>query len=221
MLQTSTSQSGMYVYGVQGNPVSLTTEGSATSYLDEFDPYGGAMTTQNSGGTGYVQHPYVYGGGLQDRSTGLIKFGQRWYDLSTGSRVQQDILNAHLDPLNANRYSYANRNPVNYSAPPAGGSNSMEDYEARRRTGHILPRCTQAREGVPQEKCSRGRRSGLSLVASRVLQQSSRTRASTGANSRSFVGGTLPCATAAAGSPTRGRPFSPLVAPVKKHLLST
>jgi hypothetical protein len=26
----------------------------------------GVTTTQNSGGTGYVQNPYTYGGGLQD-----------------------------------------------------------------------------------------------------------------------------------------------------------
>jgi RHS repeat-associated protein len=117
MLQTSTGQSGMYVYDGQGNPVSLTTEGSATSYLYEFDPYGGATTTQNSGGTGYVQNPYTYGGGLQDRSTGLIKFGERWYDPSTGSWVQRDALNAPLDPGNANRYAYASGNPINRSDP--------------------------------------------------------------------------------------------------------
>jgi RHS repeat-associated protein len=121
MLQTSTGQSGMYVYDGQGNPVSLTTEGSATSYLYEFDPYGGATTTQNSGGTGYVQNPYTYGGGLQDRSTGLIKFGQRWYDPSTGSWVQQDALNAPLDPSNANRYSYAGGNPINFVDPTGEG----------------------------------------------------------------------------------------------------
>ena len=117
MLQTSTGQSAMYVYDGQGNPVSLTTETSGTSYLYEFDPYGGATTTQNSGGTGYPQNPYIYGGGLQDRSTGLIKFGQRWYDPTTGSWVQQDALNAPLDPGNANRCSYAAGNPVNYTDP--------------------------------------------------------------------------------------------------------
>jgi RHS repeat-associated protein len=121
MLQTSTGQSGMYVYDGMGNPVSLTTEGSATSYLYEFDPYGGATTTQNSGGTGYIQNPYTYGGGLQDKSTGLIKFGQRWYDPATGAWAQQDILNAPLDPANANRYAFANGNPVNFSDPSGLG----------------------------------------------------------------------------------------------------
>lgn len=137
MLQTSTGQSGMYVYDGQGNPVSLTTEGSATSYLYEFDPYGGATTTQNSGGTGYIQNPYVYGGGLQDRSTGLIKFGQRWYDPSTGSWVQQDTLNAPLDPLNANRYSYANGNPVNYT-DPLGMSLWSKAKKAAKKVGRTL-----------------------------------------------------------------------------------
>jgi len=121
MLQTSTGQSAMYVYDGQNNPVSLTTETSGTSYLYEFDPYGGATTAQNSGGTGYPQNPYIYGGGLQDRSTGLIKFGQRWYDPSTGAWVQQDALNAPLDPGNANRYVYASGNPIN-KADPTGRS---------------------------------------------------------------------------------------------------
>lgn len=117
MLQTSTDQTGMYVYDGQGNPVSLTSEGSTTSYLYELDPYGTATTTQNAGDTAYVENPYTYGGGLQDRTTGLIKFGQRWYDSTTGSWIQQDALNAPLDPLNANRYTYASGNPINLADP--------------------------------------------------------------------------------------------------------
>ncbi len=147
MLQTSTGQSGMYVYDGQGNPVSLTTEGSATSYLYEFDPYGGATTTQNSGGTGYVQNPYTYGGGLQDRSTGLIKFGQRWYDPSTGSWVQQDALNAPLDPGNANRYSYAGGNPINFS-DVSGTRSCVNETGAATAAGLVAGGLTAGPEGA-------------------------------------------------------------------------
>ncbi|MGJ9422244.1 RHS repeat-associated core domain-containing protein [Aeromicrobium sp. CF3.5] len=139
MLQASTGQTGMYVYDGQGNPVSLTSEGATTSYLYELDPYGTATTTQNAGDTAYVENPYTYGGGLQDRSTGLIKFGQRWYDSTTGSWIQQDALNAPLDPTNANRYNYVGGNPVNrfdptgLAADPLCGTNGS--------TGYYTPNC--------------------------------------------------------------------------------
>jgi RHS repeat-associated protein len=48
------------------------------------------------------------GGGM-----GIVKFGIRWYDPTTGRWTQQDTLDAPLDPANANRYAYAGDDPVN------------------------------------------------------------------------------------------------------------
>jgi len=58
---------------------------------DKVDPYGAA--TQTAGTTtsgGWILNPYSFGGGIQDRATGHIKFGGRWYDPTTGTWTQQD-----------------------------------------------------------------------------------------------------------------------------------
>jgi len=120
-LQTSTGTIGLYVYDNRDNPVGLITDFSSVAYLYRFDPYGGATTTQNSGGTGYPQNPYVFAGGLQDRATSLIRYGARWYDPTTGTWTQQDTLNAPLDPANANRYTYVGDDPIN-RIDPTGAS---------------------------------------------------------------------------------------------------
>ncbi len=82
-------------------------------------PTAGTTVAQNSGGSGYVDNPYTYAGGIGSHTTQLIKFGARWYDPTTGTWTQQDTLNAPLDPHNGNRYIYAADNPIN-SADPTG-----------------------------------------------------------------------------------------------------
>ena len=51
--------------------------------------------------------------GTQDRATGFVKFGGRWYNPTTGTWTQQDTLDAPLDPANANRYAFAGDDPIN------------------------------------------------------------------------------------------------------------
>ncbi len=119
LLTTSTGSACMYVYDGHNNPAGLVTNFGSLAYLLNFDPYGGATVAQNSGGSGYVDNPYTYAGGIGSHTTQLIKFGIRWYDPTTGTWTQQDTLNAPLDPHNGNRYTYAADNPIN-NADPAG-----------------------------------------------------------------------------------------------------
>ncbi len=117
LLTTSTGSACMYVYDGHNNPAGLVTNFGSLAYLLNFDPYGGTTVAQNSGGSGYVDNPYGYAGGIQSHTTQLIKFGARWYDPTTGAWTQQDTLNAPLDPHNGNRYVYAADNPINSSDP--------------------------------------------------------------------------------------------------------
>lgn len=125
LLTTSTGSACMYVYDGTGNPAALVTNFGSLAYLLNFDPYGGTSVTQNSGGSGYVDNPYTYAGGVRSHTTQLIKFGARWYDPTTGNWTQQDALNAPLDPGNGNRYAYAADNPINESDP--SGRNWIDD----------------------------------------------------------------------------------------------
>jgi RHS repeat-associated protein len=79
--------------------------------------------TLTAGGTGggYQQNPYLFKGGIQDRTTGLVKFGGRWYNPTTGTWTQQDTLDTPLNLANANRYAYAGNDPINNLDPSGQG----------------------------------------------------------------------------------------------------
>jgi len=100
-----------------GNPVGLITDFALSSYTYSFDPYGAANLTAGGTGNGAAQNPYLFKAGIQDRATGLVKFGLRWYNPTTGTWTQQDTLDAPLDPANANRYAFAGGDPINGNDP--------------------------------------------------------------------------------------------------------
>ncbi|MET4706095.1 RHS repeat-associated protein, partial [Frigoribacterium sp. UYMn621] len=70
-------------------------------------------------GNPVTQNPYAFHSGIKDPGSGLVKFGLRWYNPTTGTWTQQDTLDAPLDPANANRYAYAGDDPIN-NLDPAG-----------------------------------------------------------------------------------------------------
>ena len=78
-----------------------------------FNPYGAQTTTAGGTPTAATQNPYAFKGGIQDRATGWVHFGARWYNPITGTWTQQDTLDAPLDPANANRHAYAGDDPIN------------------------------------------------------------------------------------------------------------
>jgi hypothetical protein len=80
MLRTSTGMQSLYVYDGTGNPTAHLTSGAYTAFAYDYDPYGVREITANSGGLGTSQNPYTFKAGIQDRVTGWVKFGARWYD---------------------------------------------------------------------------------------------------------------------------------------------
>ncbi|NYK11747.1 RHS repeat-associated core domain-containing protein [Leifsonia naganoensis] len=121
LLRTSSGKQSLYVYDGTGNPAALLTSDSYVAFAYTYDPYGTPTLTKNSGGSGVPQNPYLFKGGIQDRGSGLVKFGLRWYNPMTGTWTQQDTLDAPLDPANANRYTFAGGDPTN-GADPTGYS---------------------------------------------------------------------------------------------------
>jgi len=117
ILRTSTGLASLYIYDGTGNPAALITSGATTAFAYTYDPFGVPTLTKDSGGNGKPQNPYTFKQGLQDRSTGWVKYGARWYDATTGRWTQQDTLDAPLDPGNANRYAFAANDPINNSDP--------------------------------------------------------------------------------------------------------
>lgn len=117
MLHTSSDIAALYVYDGLGSPVALLTDFSSTSFQYKYDPYGLPTLQASSGGNGVGQNPYAFKSGIQDRATGFVKYGQRWYNPSSGTWTQQDTLDAPLSSTDGNRYAYAGGDPVNVSDP--------------------------------------------------------------------------------------------------------
>ena len=63
-------------------------------------------------------NPWQFAGGFYDNTTGLYKFGVRYYDPTLGRWTQQDPLGGSLfDPSTGNRYAYTNDDPTNLTDP--------------------------------------------------------------------------------------------------------
>lgn len=102
-----------FLQDASGSVVGLTgPTGSATGDRYHYDPYGNVTLN-----TGVVDNVWGFSGGYTD-TTGLSKFGTRYYDPSTGRWTQQDPIGGSIaDPRTVDHYSYAGDNPVNDNDP--------------------------------------------------------------------------------------------------------
>ena len=73
-----------------------------------YGPYGEAEDTVEG-----ITQPFQYAGGYHDEATGWTKFGVRYIDPELGRWTTQDPLRQLLQPVDANRYTYASNNPIN------------------------------------------------------------------------------------------------------------
>lgn len=117
MLRSSSGIETLYVYDGLGSPVAMLTDYATRAYAYTFDPFGTAVLTAGGTGNGVKENPFLFKGGIQDRATGWVHYGTRWYNTTLGRWTQQDTLDVPLDPVNANRYAYAGADPVNNIDP--------------------------------------------------------------------------------------------------------
>lgn len=117
MLRSSSGIETLYVYDGLGSPVAMLTDYATQAYAYRFDPFGTAALTAGGTGNGVIENPFLFKGGIQDRATGWVHYGNRWYNTTLGRWTQQDTLDAPLDPKNANRYAYAGADPINNIDP--------------------------------------------------------------------------------------------------------
>jgi len=106
--------SGSYAYYVpdsQGSILALTDSTGTVADSYAYDPYG-----QTTSSTGTTPNVWGYAQGEQTPA-GTYHFGQRYYDPTTGRWTQQDPLNQITDPSQADRYSYAGNDPVDFGDP--------------------------------------------------------------------------------------------------------
>jgi RHS repeat-associated protein len=91
--------------------------GSSVPNRYDYDPYGKTTLGCWSGSQCTVANPWRYAGGYMD-STGLVKFGTRYYDPSIGRWTQQDPAGGSIaSPGQANAYGYVGGDPTNAVDP--------------------------------------------------------------------------------------------------------
>jgi RHS repeat-associated protein len=104
------------VTGNLGSVVAVIDTSGNVAAQYSYDPYGTTVSASETG-LGGVPNIVRYVGGLTDLSTGLIKFGQRYYNPALGAFTQQDANQILANPSNGNLYAYAGDSPVNYIDP--------------------------------------------------------------------------------------------------------
>jgi len=94
-----------------GTPKVVTDPDGNTVKVLEYDSYGNLLSDSNP--SFYL--PIGFAGGLEDRNTGLVRFGMRDYDQVTGRWTARDPI--LFEGGQGNLYVYVGNNPVNYIDP--------------------------------------------------------------------------------------------------------
>ena len=112
-----------YLFDGLGSIVEMTDSSGNAVNSYGYDPLGTINGSQEQAG---INNPWKFAGGFYDSSTGLTKFGIRYYDPTVGRWTQRAPIGGSLqETLKANPYVYAENDPVNTVDP--SGANCVED----------------------------------------------------------------------------------------------
>jgi RHS repeat-associated protein len=138
------------LYDAQGDIIALVSSTGKVERTFRYGPYGENVKSE---GTQTIPDPFGYKGGYRmpggnkgegNVANGLLHFGQRYYDPTTGRWTQQDPLDQLGSATQGDRFLFAGSNPINESDPSGdiglrelcvviallcGVTNSGETYE--------------------------------------------------------------------------------------------
>ncbi|MCA1843039.1 MAG: hypothetical protein LC792_07570, partial [Actinobacteria bacterium] len=106
-----------YLFDGLGSVVALTDSAGNVANRYSYDPYGNTVSASGS-----VFNVWGFAGGFIDHgdATGLVQFGQRYYDPAVGRWTQQDPVGPRTN------YLYAGDDPLNFVDP--SGMNAVSDF---------------------------------------------------------------------------------------------
>jgi len=108
--------------GLGSTAALINDSGSTVANRYSYGPYGKTVYKSET-----VSNPWQFAGGYLD-STGLIKFGTRYYDPIVGRWTQRDPIAGSIGSAGAmNRYTYAGDDPTDYLDPL--GTQASYDYD--------------------------------------------------------------------------------------------
>jgi RHS repeat-associated protein len=138
-----------YLEDGQGNVRLLTDGNGAITDRYTYDAYGNLLSSQ-----GTTVNPYRYTGQQLDSLTGLYDLRARYYDPTSGRFLSRDTAGIDVsNPVEVNRYSYAQDDPINLIDPSGHGEEEEEGglyaiilgavRTAGAGVGRLIPRLTE------------------------------------------------------------------------------
>ncbi len=121
-LVSQRTSTGTYYYSLNslGSVSVITDSTGAVKNTYAYDPWGNSL-----GKTEAVSNPWQFAGGFLDATTGLYKFGTRYYSPMLGRWTQQDSVGGSVGKVGSgNAYVYAGDAPVMRTDP--SGQNSLQ-----------------------------------------------------------------------------------------------
>ena len=102
-----------YLYDRRSSVRALTDGNGSITASYTYDAFGNLLSS-----TGSTINPYRYTGQQFDSLTGLYDLRARYYDPTSGRFLSRDTASIDFNnPVEVNRYSYAEENPVNVTDP--------------------------------------------------------------------------------------------------------
>jgi RHS repeat-associated protein len=114
MLNASSSEADLYYLFDGLGSIAATTDASGNLVkCYSYEPYGQEIPPVSSDA-----NPWRYASGYFDKSTGMLKFGTRYYMLDVMRWTQRDpVFAQHSDPMSHDPYLYVQDDPTNSTDP--------------------------------------------------------------------------------------------------------
>jgi len=116
---TVTSETLTFIHpSITGSPMMASDSAGKVVWREDYSAFGERKKNEANANAGVAANQNWFIGKPQDTQTGLVYFGNRWYDPLTGRFISFDPAGVdEHNPHSFNRYAYGNNNPYKFVDP--------------------------------------------------------------------------------------------------------